>query len=555
MTFINNILNKKNPVKIIDSIFAIFLIFIVVVLFSQMNTLINSYMNSAVDEMTRTHEILMENKASQVNRIVFLEDYFRFIYQKKVPSEKNIEYEKVIEKKQLGHAFRYISNDDEAHNVIINFVGKNFLLDNSKLNGVSKGYSLKKEINAMQHLFSLLPLTNNDFNVESRIYYVSKSGMYATTTPSSNPTVDTIETTYERMINSSYFNNALKLSKPSKNNIVTAAYEGPNSEGKLITMYLPIIIDGDTVGVICIDFEVRKLGTLLNDSIESNVPSIYNWIDGNANIIASSITNISDNDKIIAEKVLSLTKNHTTGSFYSDFSYITYKKIKGEHGALFVTHSLPQILRSAYGTQIIFVIILLASFALSLIFSFLVIRKLIKEMHILQHSLEWKANHDSLTKILNRNGFYTKLEASLLRNKNLGLPISIIQIDLDKFKLINDTYGHFAGDVVLMHAAKIIKENIRSDDILGRLGGEEFCIFCLSIDLRESALLAERIRLAVSMTEIEITKDIKINISASFGVACNSDIGDYNINKIQAVADRRLYLAKNRGRNLVCSAG
>lgn len=82
MISIGNILKKKHPVKIIDSIFAIFILFIGAVLISQMHTLLSSYMNSTIDEMTRTHEIIMENKANQVNKIIFLEDYFSYIFKK-----------------------------------------------------------------------------------------------------------------------------------------------------------------------------------------------------------------------------------------------------------------------------------------------------------------------------------------------------------------------------------------------------------------------------------------------------------------------------------------
>lgn len=483
MILIGNILNKKHPVKIIDSTFAIFLIFIGAVLISQMHTLIGSYMNSAIDEMTRTHEIIMENKSNQVNKIIFLEDYFSYIFNKKIPLEQEIKYNKIIDRAKKNYSFRYTSENNDSHNVVINIIGRDILSKYPMLTLKTNQHELVNEINAIQHLFSLLPLTNNNFNVESRIYYVSKSGLYATTTPSDKVNAQSIESTYERMINSQYFINAMKLTKSSKTNIFTTAYEGPNNEGKLITMYVPVIIDGITTGVICFDFEVRKLGVLLNNSIDNKNIGSYFWIDGSTNIIASSESNISAEDRKIANKVLSLTNNYTTGRFYSGFSFVTYKKVKGEYGALFVTHSPLQILKSEYGTQLIFILLLWAGFTFSLLFSYVLIRNLIKKMHVLQHSLEWKASHDTLTNVLNRNGFYSELELALSKLKSTDYPIAIIQIDLDKFKSINDSYGHFAGDMVLIHAAKTIKNNIRKEDVLGRLGGEEFCIFCPGLTL------------------------------------------------------------------------
>lgn len=320
-------------------------------------------------------------------------------------------------------------------------------------------------------------------------------------------------------------------------------------------MYVPVIIDGVTVGVICFDFEVRKLGVLLNNSIDNKNIGSYFWIDGSTNIIASSESNISVEDRKIANRVISLTNNYTTGRFHSGFSFVTYKKVKGEYGALFVTHSPLQILRSEYGTQLIFVLLLWAGFTFSLLFSYVLIRKLIKKMHVLQHSLEWKASHDTLTDVLNRNGFYSELELVLSKLKRTDYPIAIIQIDLDKFKSINDNYGHFAGDLVLIHAAKTIKNNIRKEDVLGRLGGEEFCIFCPGLSLIESTKLAENLRLSISTEKIEVVKNTWINISASFGVSCSSEINSYDIKKLQIMSDKRLYLAKENGRNRVFSAG
>lgn len=555
MILIGNILNKKHPVKIIDSTFAIFLIFIGAVLISQMHTLIGSYMNYAIDEMTRTHEIIMESKSNQVNKVIFLEDYFSYIFNKKISLEQEIRYNKIIDRAKKNYSFRYTSESSDSHNVVISVIRRDLLSKYPILSLKTNQHKLANEINAIQHLFSLLPLTNNNFNVESRIYYVSKSGLYATTTPSDKVNAQSIESTYERMISSQYFINAMKLPKSSKTNIFTAAYNGPNNEGKLITMYVPVIIDGVTVGVICFDFEVRKLGVLLNNSIDNKNIGSYFWIDGSTNIIASSESNISVEDRKIANRVISLTNNYTTGRFHSGFSFVTYKKVKGEYGALFVTHSPLQILRSEYGTQLIFVLLLWAGFTFSLLFSYVLIRKLIKKMHVLQHSLEWKASHDTLTDVLNRNGFYSELELVLSKLKRTDYPIAIIQIDLDKFKSINDNYGHFAGDLVLIHAAKTIKNNIRKEDVLGRLGGEEFCIFCPGLSLIESTKLAENLRLSISTEKIEVVKNTWINISASFGVSCSSEINSYDIKKLQIMSDKRLYLAKENGRNRVFSAG
>ncbi|MFJ7501566.1 diguanylate cyclase [Serratia grimesii] len=553
LILIENILNKRHPVRIIDGVFAVFFIFIGAVVISQMHTLISSYMSSTVNEMVRTHEILMENKANQVNKIISLEKYFSYVFKKKPSGDEEREYIKVIEASRDHNSFRYTFKNDDGRGIVINIIGKDFFSNHKDLSPKLKSDILKNEINAIIHFFSLLQLTRNNSNIESRIYYVSKSGLYATTESGEKLGSEAIAVTYDRMINSSYFINGMKSSESSVNNIFTAEYEGLNGGGKIITMFVPVIVDSVAVGVICFDFEVRKLGVLLNSAISNKESGNYFWIDGKANIIASSA--YGSGNSSVAKKVLALTNDHPMGQFFDGMKFVTYKKIKGEYGSIFVTHSPLQALKSQYGIQLIFAVLLWVSFTIALLLSYILIRKLIKEMYSLQSLLEWKASYDSLTNVLNRNGFYNKIESSLLNMQKNDLPISIIQIDLDNFKIINDTYGHFAGDFVLTQAASTIKKNVRSSDILGRLGGEEFCIYCPNLNLEESRNLAERIRQAINFEKIEVEDDISIKISASFGIACSLEIKSYNIKELQAMSDKRLYIAKDSGRNRVCVIG
>jgi diguanylate cyclase (GGDEF)-like protein len=152
---------------------------------------------------------------------------------------------------------------------------------------------------------------------------------------------------------------------------------------------------------------------------------------------------------------------------------------------------------------------------------------------------------DPLTGVSNRRELDRYLEKILGKMR----PMSVIMIDIDHFKKVNDTYGHSAGDVVLQQFAATVKGSIRPADFLGRYGGEEFMVVC-GADLQESAEIAERVRITVSKTPINVPENITISITASMGVA------EYNsedtIETLVKRADNALYRAKQGGRNRVC---
>ncbi len=162
---------------------------------------------------------------------------------------------------------------------------------------------------------------------------------------------------------------------------------------------------------------------------------------------------------------------------------------------------------------------------------------------------EEKAIYDPLTGCFNKGEtqtFLKKLLANYIRYRKE--PFSIIMIDVDFFKKINDTYGHLAGDYILKEIANIIKNNIRESDICGRFGGEEFIIILPNTKLAGAIKTAERLREAIEKHKFRFErKDIKV--TASFGVT-SSGIND-SIESLISRADEALYEAKRKGRNRV----
>ena len=158
------------------------------------------------------------------------------------------------------------------------------------------------------------------------------------------------------------------------------------------------------------------------------------------------------------------------------------------------------------------------------------------------------AIYDSLTGFYNRRHFRTLLDEEIERAKGT-VPISVLMMDLDHFKDINDRYGHLVGDQVLTSAAQIMRANAPTDAPFGRLGGEEFALILHDKNLDQAIALAESLRLAIETKPIE-TRDQRLPITISIGVAQTNE-KFMNSAELLSCADDRLYRAKQAGRNRV----
>jgi diguanylate cyclase (GGDEF)-like protein len=160
---------------------------------------------------------------------------------------------------------------------------------------------------------------------------------------------------------------------------------------------------------------------------------------------------------------------------------------------------------------------------------------------------ERRAQIDPLTGVLNRNSLIERLHAACVRAQARGLPISLLFIDLDHFKQINDSYGHQAGDACLRAIIAPIHAELRQSDVIGRYGGEEFVVILSSADAAASAPIAQRILERVS--EVQVTGyGAPIQLTCSIGLAASDTLGVWGEHLI-AHADAAVYIAKRSGRN------
>jgi len=167
----------------------------------------------------------------------------------------------------------------------------------------------------------------------------------------------------------------------------------------------------------------------------------------------------------------------------------------------------------------------------------------------LQEELQLMATTDPLTGLLNRRRFLEQAETEFLRSKRYQHELSAVMLDIDHFKSINDTHGHFVGDQVLIAMSRATENLLRDTDILGRWGGEEFVILMPETPLAGAAILAERLRDALAKQTVDTAAGtLRFTISAGVAARGARDAGTADI--LQR-ADTALYAAKHHGRNRV----
>ncbi len=168
----------------------------------------------------------------------------------------------------------------------------------------------------------------------------------------------------------------------------------------------------------------------------------------------------------------------------------------------------------------------------------------------LQRNLYHNAVRDGLTGIYNKRFMLERFEQEFAYATRHMRPLSVLVFDLDHFKVLNDTFGHAVGDLVLKGISGLVQQRIRLEDVLGRFGGEEFLLLMRETEARRGMMIAERIR--VGIEEMVIYNESQpVRVTASMGVATSVEPGIEESMDLFILADRRLYRAKESGRNKV----
>jgi diguanylate cyclase (GGDEF)-like protein len=163
--------------------------------------------------------------------------------------------------------------------------------------------------------------------------------------------------------------------------------------------------------------------------------------------------------------------------------------------------------------------------------------------------VQWQAITDELTGLVNRRRFLDALRSEITKGQRLGGRLSVVLTDLDDFKLINDSFGHHAGDEVLLAFADLLRAHGRGVDVAARLGGEEFAILLPETGVEGASVVAERLRHSLSDRRIRIGEKKEVTVTASFGVAEHEE--GQSVDELLRAADSALYRAKELGKNRV----
>lgn len=178
------------------------------------------------------------------------------------------------------------------------------------------------------------------------------------------------------------------------------------------------------------------------------------------------------------------------------------------------------------------------------------VRERTRELQEANRKLDNLAHTDALTGLVNRRQFIATSEIEIARARRGGRPLSVIVCDIDKFKQVNDAYGHLAGDRAICHVARCLLDSVRQVDVAGRFGGDEFVVLLPDVGLEEARVAAERLRETIAATPLALDDGRRMDLTVSLGLATLLP-ADKSLDDIFHRADFGLYAAKSGGRNRV----
>jgi len=323
----------------------------------------------------------------------------------------------------------------------------------------------------------------------------------------------------------------------------------------LIPVSIPVNSQSKYTAVVFAAIELDRI-TELHESSRIKPNGTIILLSNEGKIIARS----PFNEKLIGKSILeypefSIHMQKESGTFLTDgrptdgiTRLVNFSRLKSYPLIVAVSSAMDDVL-APWKKQTMTVIGLCICVTVFVAFIWYHLLGAIKSKEQIQAKLEYQAKIDALTGLRNRRAFIEELNSEIERSNRYSRPLSLLMIDVDYFKKINDKYGHSAGDEVLRSMGTLFKDTIRGMDIAGRIGGEEFGVILPETDIKSAIDAAERIRnrfekLKISAASNEIMATLSTGVSALL-------ISDTSPDAIMERADKALYLAKNNGRNRI----
>ena len=540
---------RSNPGLIVNLCFIVVLVFSTLLTWREVVVLEDAYISSQRNHLETVANALDRQLQFSVDKMLFFRSSMDEAL--KTPLAFGVLYDAVKRFSSLRASPNWQIALDRNRTLPINGVSDAFVEKTTLLSRDEE--RLPAELSAALEVGYLLRLASTNTRKEERVIYVSRAGFFlATDTPARN---QDISPRYYQMVTQPWFTRQSERGNRAR---AVRWFISPASSfignTPLITASVPIYFDHYWYGVLAMDFSFATMRRLLVDAMVDRAEGEYQLYDTRLNFIAASGSTTDEANQFDAREMAQIAhavESDTRGGIRLGSRFISWERLDHFDGVVLRVHTLHEGVRGDFGSISIVLALLWALFTAMLLISWLVIRRMVSNMYTLQHSLQWQAWHDPLTRLNNRGALFERAKILAARCQQQSLPFSVIQIDLDHFKGINDRYGHQAGDKVLSHAAGLIASALRSSDVAGRVGGEEFCVVLPGLGLEEAARVAERIRSRIDGKEILVKNSTTLRVSASLGVSSAEEKNNYNFEQLQSIADVRLYEAKQSGRNRV----
>lgn len=435
------------------------------------------------------------------------------------------------------------------------------------LNGVSDAFVMQTntlgrddnliadELTAAFEVGYLMRITSPLAKVARRIMYVSRAGFYVSN--NDGDWGNDIPSRYYHLVTSPWFTQQSERNNSARGvRWFTHPAQSWSESEQTVTVSIPVDHQHYWYGVLAIDFTVSAIKELLNEAVNGYEDGEYQIYDNQLMLLASTekqADRISHFDERERAQLAFALEHDTQGGLRLGSRYLSWHRLDHFDGVLLRVHRLDEGMQGDFGRISVMLALLWLLFSAMLVGSWLLIRRMVSNMYSLQHTLQWQAWHDPMTRLHNRGALFDRATKLAAECQKRDQPFSVIQMDLDYFKGVNDRYGHQAGDKVLIHSAGLIASTIRDSDVAGRVGGEEFCVVLPNTTLAQAAQVAERIRARINRREILVKKSQTVRISVSIGVSGAEEGENYDFEQLQSIADARLYQAKQGGRNRVVS--
>lgn len=540
------------PGRVVNLCFVIVLVSSTLLTWREVVVLEDAYVTSQRNTLEKATSTLDRQMQMGVNLLLFFRNAMQAAMQTPLASDvlRNIQPEFARFRTQP-----YWQIDvDNRRTLAINGISDAAVAQNPLLNrnhaGVNDEMTAALELGYIMRLAAVAPA------LPQRAWYVSRAGFFLATDAQKNTAG--IPSRYNSLLETRWFTGQSARDNPARNvRWYTSPLTQAGESDQFVSASIPLDYAHYWYGVLAIEFSIASMKQRLKEALKEEDKGEYQLYDDRLNMIASStLATLTPSyfDESDRWKLAQAMAQNTAGSIRLGSRFVSWQSLRHFDGTLVRVHTLREGLRGDFGTISIVLAMLWLLFTTMLLISWGVIRRMVSNMFRLQNTLQWQAWHDPLTRLCNRGALFDQAEQLSEACERAQLPFSVIQIDLDHFKNVNDRYGHQAGDLVLSQSARLISNSLRVNDVAGRVGGEEFCVLLPGSTLKQAGRMAERIRARIARKEILVHSNQTVHISASLGVSSTTEERNYTFEHLQSVADRRLYLAKRAGRNCVCDA-